>query len=35
MFPRFYQVHLGERHFAAANVTVLPFHRFCQDLDLP
>jgi predicted AAA+ superfamily ATPase len=33
--PRFYQVHLGDRHFATGNVTVLPFHRFCEDLELP
>jgi predicted AAA+ superfamily ATPase len=33
--PRFYQVHLGERHFASGNITVLPFVRFCADLQLP
>jgi predicted AAA+ superfamily ATPase len=33
--PLFYQVHLGDRHFATGNVTVLPFHRFCEDLGLP
>jgi hypothetical protein len=33
--PSFYQVHLGDRHFARGNVTVLPFHRFCEDLGLP
>ena len=33
--PCFYQVHLGDRHFATGNVTVLPFHRFCEDLGLP
>jgi hypothetical protein len=33
-FPRFYQVHLGERHFESAAATVLPFRRFCTDLNL-
>ena len=33
--PQFYQVHLGERHFATGNVTVLPFQRMCVDLNLP
>ncbi len=33
--PRFYQVHLGEREYAAGKVTVLPFRRFCEDLDMP
>lgn len=33
--PRFYQVHLGERHFASGRATVLPFRTFCQELDLP
>jgi hypothetical protein len=33
--PRFYQVHLGERHFETGKVTVLPFERFCADLELP
>jgi hypothetical protein len=33
--PRFYQVHLGEREYAAGRVTVLPFRRFCEDLDMP
>jgi predicted AAA+ superfamily ATPase len=33
--PNFYQVHLGERHFATRNITVLPFVRFCEDLGLP
>jgi len=33
--PRFYQVHLGERHFSMGNVTVLPFVRFCEELGLP
>jgi predicted AAA+ superfamily ATPase len=33
--PQFYQVHLGERHYSAGNVTVLPFRRLCEELDLP
>ncbi len=33
--PRFYQVHRGRRHFATGNVTVVPFARFCADLELP
>ena len=33
--PRFYQVHLGERHYATGTTTVLPFSRFCRDLELP
>jgi predicted AAA+ superfamily ATPase len=33
--PRFYQVHLGDRHFATGKITVLPFRRLCEDLDLP
>ena len=33
--PRFYQVHLGERHYASGNITVLPFARLCDELELP
>jgi hypothetical protein len=33
--PRFFQVHLGDRHFETGTTTVLPFRRFCQDLSLP
>ena len=33
--PRFYQVHLGTAHFERGRVTVLPFARFCEDLQLP
>jgi len=35
--PRFYQVHLGDRDFgdAANDVRVLPFLRFCCELELP
>jgi predicted AAA+ superfamily ATPase len=32
---RFFQVHLGDRHFQTGPVTVLPFHAFCRELDLP
>jgi hypothetical protein len=33
--PRFYQTHLGERHFSTGKVTVLPFVRLCEELQLP
>ncbi|MFH1723270.1 MAG: ATP-binding protein [Elusimicrobiota bacterium] len=35
--PRFYQVHLGSKDYgdAASGVRVLPFLRFCKELDLP
>jgi hypothetical protein len=33
--PRFYQVHLGSKHFSSGNITVLPFGRLCQELELP
>lgn len=33
--PRFYQAHLGERHFETGKVTVLPFVRLCRELALP
>jgi len=33
--PKFYQVHRGEKHFASGKVTVVPFARFCADLELP
>lgn len=33
--PRFYQVHLGDRHYERGPVTVIPFGRFCQELELP
>jgi predicted AAA+ superfamily ATPase len=33
--PRFFQVHLGDRHFETGTTTVLPFRRFCQELSLP
>jgi hypothetical protein len=33
--PRFFQVHRGTRSFATGRITVLPFARWCEDLDLP
>lgn len=33
--PAFYQVHRGVRHFSSGKVTVVPFIRFCADLELP
>ena len=33
--PRFYQTHLGVRHFESGKITVLPFIRLCRDLELP
>jgi len=33
--PRFYQTHLGERHFSTGRITVLPFVRLCRELELP
>lgn len=33
--PRFYQTHLGEKHFSTGNITVLPFIRLCHELELP
>jgi predicted AAA+ superfamily ATPase len=33
--PRFYQVHLGEKYYSTGKVTVLPFIRLCQELELP
>lgn len=33
--PRFYQTHLGERHFSTGKVTVVPFIRLCEELGLP
>ncbi len=33
--PRFYQVHLGAQHYSTGNVTVLPFIRLCEELQLP
>ena len=33
--PRFYQTHLGEKHYSTGKVTVLPFIKLCQELELP
>lgn len=33
--PRFYQVHLGGRHYESGAATVLPFQTFCRELRLP
>lgn len=33
--PRFFQIHLGDRHYEAGAVTVLPFRTFCRELNLP
>lgn len=33
--PRFYQAHMGERHYESGKITVLPFARLCEELDLP
>ncbi len=33
--PRFFQVHQGEAQFASGAVTMLPFARFCDELEMP
>lgn len=34
--PKFYQVHLGTKHIEYdSKITLLPFWRFCKDLNLP
>ncbi|MBM4382111.1 MAG: ATP-binding protein [Deltaproteobacteria bacterium] len=33
--PRFYQVHLGERHYESGAATVIPFRALCSELGLP
>ncbi len=33
--PRFFQVHLGKRHFESGAATVLPLRTFCRELGLP
>jgi hypothetical protein len=33
--PRLYQTHLGERHYSTGKVTVVPFIRLCEELELP
>jgi predicted AAA+ superfamily ATPase len=32
---QFYQVHRGERHYSTGPITVLPFVRLCEELELP
>lgn len=33
--PRFFQVHLGARHFETGAATVLPFRTFCREVGMP
>lgn len=33
--PRFFQVHRGTKHFETGKITVLPFARFCAELEMP
>lgn len=33
--PRFFQVHLGDAHHAHGRITVIPFVRLCEELQLP
>jgi predicted AAA+ superfamily ATPase len=33
--PRFYQTHLGERHYSSGKLTVVPYTRLCEELGLP
>ncbi len=33
--PRYFQVHLGERHYETGSATVLPFRTFCRELQMP
>jgi predicted AAA+ superfamily ATPase len=33
--PVFYQVHLQERHFQTGKVIVVPFLRWCREMNLP
>jgi hypothetical protein len=33
--PRWFQVHLGDRHFETGPATVLPFRTLCRELGLP
>lgn len=33
--PRFFQVHLGDRHFETGRAAVLPFRTFCRQLSMP
>ena len=33
--PGFYQTHLGESYFSNGKVTVVPFIKLCEELELP
>ncbi len=33
--PKFYQVHSGTKHFQKDKIEVIPFIKFCKNLDLP
>jgi uncharacterized protein len=33
--PKFYQVHMGSKHFQEGKIEVIPFIKFCQKLGLP
>ncbi len=33
--PKFYQTHLGSKHYESGNITVLPFARLCEELNFP
>ena len=33
--PRFYQTHLGTQYYESNKVTVIPFTKLCEELDLP
>jgi len=33
--PHFYQTHLGSKYYSTGKVTVLPFVKLCEELDLP
>lgn len=33
--PKFYQVHMGSKHYESDKVEVIPFIKFCQKLGLP
>ncbi len=33
--PHFYQTHLGKSHFSSGKVTVVPFIKLCEELELP
>ncbi len=33
--PKFYQVHLGTKHFESGKIILIPFDRFCEELQMP